>query len=30
MYGRIILEAIFKKLNGGGVDWTDLVQKRGK
>jgi len=28
--GRIILRWIFRKWNGGGMDWIDLAQNRGR
>jgi hypothetical protein len=28
--GRIILQRIFKKGDGGGMDWFDLAQERGR
>ena len=28
--GRIILNWIFERLDGGGIDWIDLAQDRGR
>jgi hypothetical protein len=28
--GRIILQWIFKKWDGGGIDWIDLAQNRDR
>jgi len=30
VHGRIILRSIFRKWDGGGMDWIDLAQDRGR
>jgi len=30
VYGRIILKWIFRKWDGGGIDWIDLAQDRDR